>query len=188
MQLPHDASILTHFASLEDPRDERGKEHLLLDMIAIAICAVICGAEGWTDIEEYGRAKYNWLNTFLCLPNGIPTHDTFARLFARLDPEQMGQCFMRWITAISRLSQGEIVAIDGKTIRGSYDNPGKGAIHMVSAWASANRLVLGQRKVDKKSNEITAIPLLLDMLSITGCIVTIDAMGCQRGIAAAIID
>jgi predicted transposase YbfD/YdcC len=189
MVLPQDASILTHFASLEDPRDERGKEHLLLDMIAIAICAVICGAEGWTDIEEYGRAKINWLQTFLSLPNGIPTHDTFARLFARLEPEQMQQCFVSWMTAISRLTQGEAIPIDGKTVRGSYQRSrGKGAIHMVSAWASHNRLVLGQRKVDEKSNEITAIPQLLAVLSLAGCIVTIDAMGCQKEIAAAIID
>jgi predicted transposase YbfD/YdcC len=179
---------MTH-SSLDDPRDERGKEHLLLDIVTIAICAVICGAESWTDIEEYGRAKINWLNTFLALPNGIPTHDTFARLFARLDPEQMQQCFMSWIAVISRLTQGEIIAIDGKTVRGSYDSGnGKAAIHMVSAWASANRLVLGQRQVDAKSNEITAIPQLLAVLSIAGCIVTIDAMGCQREIATAIID
>lgn len=184
-----DASILTHFALLEDPRDPRGKEHLLLDIIGIAICAVLCGAESWTDIEEYGRAKVEWLKTFLALPNGIPSHDTVARVFARLDPEQMQQCFLSWIAAISQLTQGEIIPIDGKTVRGSYDSSsGKGAIHMVSAWASANRLVLGQRKVDEKSNEITAIPQLLAVLSLAGCIVTIDAMGCQREIAAAIID
>lgn len=188
MVLPNDASILTHFASLEDPRDERGKEHLLLDIITIAMCAVICGAESWTDIEAYGRAKVNWLQTFLNLPNGIPTHDTFARLFARLEPEQMQQCFIRWIGAISQLTKGEVIAIDGKTVRGSYDSSAKGAIHMVSAWASTNRLVLGQRKVQEKSNEISAIPELLEVLAIAGCIVTIDAMGCQREIAAAIID
>lgn len=189
MSQPNTASLLTHFAQLNDPRDERGKEHLLLDIVTIAICAVICGAESWTDMEEYGHAKLDWLKTFLALPNGIPTHDTFARLFARLDPEQMQQCFVNWITAISRLTQGEVIPIDGKTVRGSYDrSSGKGAIHMVSAWASRNRLVLGQRKVNEKSNEITAIPQLLEILSIAGCIVTIDAMGCQREIAAAIID
>lgn len=189
MSLPSDASLLTHFALLEDPRDQRGKEHRLLDIISITICAVICGADSWTDIEEYGRAKADWLKTFLALPNGIPSHDTIARVFARLAPEQMQDCFLSWIAAISQLSQGEIVAIDGKTVRGSYDcNHGKGAIHMVSAWASANRLVLGQRKVDEKSNEITAIPELLSVLSIAGCIVTIDAMGCQRQIADAIIE
>jgi len=189
MNRPQDASILTHFGTIEDPRDERGKEHLLIDIIAIAICAVLCGAESWTDIEEYGRAKVEWLQTFLSLPNGIPTHDTFARLFARLDPESMRHCFIGWIAAVSRLTQGEVIPIDGKTVRGSYDKgKGKGAIHMVSAWASANRLVLGQRQVDTKSNEITAIPQLLEILSIAGCIVTIDAMGCQKEIAAAIID
>lgn len=189
MSEPNDASLLTHFAQLKDPRDERGKEHLLLDIASIAICAVICGAESWTDIEQYGQSKLDWLKTFLALPNGIPTHDTFARLFARLDPEQMQQCFVRWITAISRLTQGEVIAVDGKTVRGSYErSSSKGAIHMVSAWASHNRLVLGQRKVDEKSNEITAIPQLLAMLSIAGCIVTIDAMGCQKEIAATIVD
>lgn len=189
MSQPSEGSILTHFASLEDPRDPRGKEHPLLDIISIAICAVICGAESWIDIEEYGQAKLAWLQTFLALPNGIPTHDTFARVFARLDPDQMQQCFVSWIRAISRLTQGEIIPIDGKTVRGSYDHRnGKGAIQMVSAWASANRLVLGQRKVDEKSNEITAIPQLLAVLSLAGCVVTIDAMGCQREIATAIID
>lgn len=189
MPQSNDTSILTHFASLNDPRDERGKEHLLLDIIAIAICAVICGAESWVEIAEYGRAKVIWLQTFLALPHGIPSHDTFARLFARLEPDEMQQCFLSWIAAISCLTQGEIIPIDGKTVRGSYDSGnGKSAIHMVSAWASTNRLVLGQRKVDDKSNEITAIPQLLEILSIAGCIVTIDAMGCQREIAAAIID
>ncbi len=184
-----DASILTHFANLDDPRDKRGKEHRLVDIIAIAICAVICGAENWVDIEQYGEAKQEWLRTFLPLCNGIPAHDTFARVFARLDPEQIQQCFLSWIEAISQLTAGEVVAIDGKTLRHSYDTSnGKAAIHMVSAWASRNRLVLGQRKVDDKSNEITAIPELLRRLSIAGCIVTIDAMGCQKDIAATIID
>jgi predicted transposase YbfD/YdcC len=189
MNLPTDAHILRHFADLDDPRDERGKDHQLLDIVAIAICAVICGAESWVDIELYGQSKQEWLGTFLSLNNGIPSHDTFARVFARLDPEQMQTCFMSWIRAISQLSAGEIIAIDGKTVRHSYDRAnGKGAIHMVSAWASANRLVLGQRKVDEKSNEITAIPQLLQVLAIEGCIVTIDAMGTHKEIASAIID
>lgn len=189
MNQPTDASILKHFADLDDPRDERGKDHRLLDIIAIAICAVICGAESWVDIELYGQSKQEWLGTFLGLGNGIPSHDTFARVFARLDPEQMQKCFMSWITAISQLSRGEVIAIDGKTVRHSYDRTkGKGAIHLVSAWASANRVVLGQRKVDDKSNEITAIPQLLRVLAIEGCIVTIDAIGCQTDIASAIID
>ena len=183
-----DASILTHFASLEDPRDIRGKEHLLLDIITIALCAVISGAEGWEDMTEYGRAKQDWLLTFLSLPNGIPSADTFRRVLARLDPEQMQSCFISWVNAISKLLGAEVVGIDGKTLRHSHDQEcAKAAIHMVSAWASANRLVLGQRKVDDKSNEITAIPALLSVLEITGCIVTIDAMGCQKEIASAII-
>lgn len=155
----------------------------------MAICAVICGAESWVDIEVYGQSKQEWLSTFLRLNNGIPSHDTFARVFARLDPDQMQECFIRWVQAISQLSQGEVIAIDGKTVRHSYERAkGKGAIVMVSAWASANRLVLGQHKVDEKSNEITAIPHLLQMLAIEGCIVTIDAMGTQKEIASAIID
>jgi predicted transposase YbfD/YdcC len=184
-----DASILTHFGSLEDPRDIRGKEHLLLDIITIALCAVISGAEGWEDMAEYGRAKQDWLYTFLSLPNGIPCGDTFGRVFARLDPEQMQSCFVSWVNAIGTLLGAEVVAIDGKTLRHSDDNScGKAAIHMVSAWASANRLVLGQRKVEDKSNEITAIPALLNVLELTGCIVTIDAMGCQKEIATAIVE
>jgi predicted transposase YbfD/YdcC len=184
-----DTSILTHFGNLEDPRDIRGKEHLLLDIITIALCAVISGAEGWEDMAEYGRAKQDWLSTFLSLPHGIPCGDTFGRVFARLDPEQMQSCFVSWVNAISALLGAEVVAIDGKTLRHSDDKGcGKAAIHMVSAWASANRLVLGQRKVDDKSNEITAIPALLNVLEIAGCIVTIDAMGCQREIATAIVE
>lgn len=186
-QLPS-LSILEHFADLEDPRLERTKEHLLLDIVAIAICAVLCGADSWVDIESYGEAKADWLKQFLSLPNGIPSHDTFARVFARVDPEQLQQCFLSWIEAISDLTVGEVVAIDGKQLRHSYDRgEGRGAIHMVSAWASANRLVLGQRKVNEKSNEITAIPELLRVLALSGCIVTIDAMGCQKAIAAAIV-
>ena len=139
-------------------------------------------------MAEYGRAKQEWLSTFLALPNGIASADTFARVFARLDPEQMQSCFVSWVNAISQLLEAEVVGIDGKTLRHSYDkSAGIAAIHMVSAWASANRLVLGQRKVDDKSNEITAIPALLSVLEISGCIVTIDAMGCQREIASAIV-
>ena len=184
-----DASILTHVASLEDPRDIRGKEHLLLDIITIALCAVISGAEGWEDMAEYGRAKQDWLSTFLSLPSGIPCADTFGRVFARLDPEQMQTCFVSWVKSISTLLGAEVVGIDGKTLRHSGDKGcGKAAIHMVSAWASANRLVLGQRKVEDKSNEIKAIPALLSVLEIAGCIVTIDAMGCHREIASPIIE
>lgn len=189
MNQPTDARILTHFADLEDPRDERGKDHQLIDILTIAICAVLCGAESWVDIELYGQSKQEWFSTFLSLRHGIPSHDTFARVFARLDPEQMQTCFIRWIRAISQMSAGEVVAIDGKKVRHSYDNAkGKGAIHMVSAWASVNRLVLGQCKVDEKSNEITAIPALLKVLALEGCIVTIDAMGTQTEIARTITE
>ncbi len=181
-------SILTYFADLQDPRVERTKEHRLLDIVAIAICAVICGADSWVDIEAYGQAKQDWLRQFLLLPSGIPSHDTFARVFARLDPQQLQQCFLNWIRAISKLTGGEVVAIDGKQLRHSYDKgANKGAIHMVSAWATSNRLVLGQRQVDEKSNEITAIPALLSILELSGCIVTLDAMGTQKDIASAII-
>lgn len=181
--------LLTYFADLEDPRVERTKEHRLLDIVAIAICAVICGADSWVDIEAYGEAKQDWLRQFLLLPSGIPSHDTFARVFARLDPQQLQQCFLNWVSAISMLTHGEVVAIDGKQLRHSYDKgASKGAIHMVSAWATSNRLVLGQQQVEEKSNEITAIPALLNVLSLSGCIVTVDAMGTQKDIAAAIIE
>ena len=176
-------TITDHFSAIEDPRIDRSKHHKLIDIITIAICAVICGAKGWTDIETYGRVKYEWLKQFLELPNGIPSHDTFARLFARLNPQQFQQCFLNWIKAINKITSGEVIAIDGKTLRHSYDKGAEqGAIHMVSAWATENRLVLGQLKVDKKSNEITAIPELLKVLELSGCIVTIDAMGCQKEI------
>ena len=183
------ASILEHFAGLNDPRVERTKEHQLLDIIAIALCAVICGAEGWTQVEEWGRSKEAWLRTFLALPNGIPSHDTFGRLFARLDSEAFQACFVAWVQAVYDLTAGQVIAVDGKTLRRSHDRYlGKAAIHMVSAWASANHLVLGQRKVADKSNEISAIPQLLEVLALKGCIVTIDAMGCQKGIAQKIVD
>ena len=183
------ATLLEHFATQDDPRVERTKEHLLLDIIAITICAVICGADSWVDIENYGNAKQEWLKEFLALPNGVASHDTFACVFARLDPEQLQQCFLSWITAVSQLSNGQIIAVDGKTLRHSYDTgAARGAIHMVSAWACQNRLVLGQVKVDDKSNEIKAIPELLRVLAIEACIVTIDAMGCQKKIAQLIVD
>ena len=178
-----------HFADLEDPRIDRTKFHQLLDIVIIAICAVICGADTWVAIEEFGNAKLGWFRTFLELPNGIPSHDTFGRVFALLDPEQFQRGFLSWVQAISHITDGEIVALDGKTLRRSHDGTlGKAAIHMVSAWASANRLVLGQLKVNEKSNEITAIPKLLRLLTLKGCIVTIDAMGCQTEIAQVIVD
>lgn len=182
-------SISDHFAGLEDPRMDRTKLHQLFDIIIVAICAVICGADSWVEIEEFGNAKIDWFRTLLELPNDIPSHDTFGRVFALLDPDQFRCCFVSWIQAISHITDGEVVALDGKTLRRSHDSTlGKAAIHMVSAWASSNRLVLGQLKVDEKSNEITAIPELLRLLALKGCIVTIDAMGCQTEIAQTIID
>ena len=175
------------FAELDDPRAERGKRHDLLDIIIITICAVICGADGWADVELFGKCKYDWLKRFLQLANGIPSHDTFGRVFARLDPHQFQRCFTAWIRAVSELTQGQVIAIDGKTLRRSHDTrAAKAAIHMVSAWAQANSLVLGQTRVAERSNEITAIPHLLNLLEVSGCIVTIDAMGCQKEIAKTI--
>ena len=182
-------SLLTHFEPLEDPRTAYLVEHPLLDIVALTICAVICGAETWEDIEAYGHSKLTWLKTFLRLPNGIPSHDTIARVFALLEPTQLQECFVSWVKGIAELSLGEVVSLDGKSARHSYDKgAGKGAIHMVSAWASENQLVLGQVKVADKSNEITAIPKLLNILDVSGCIVTIDAMGAQTEIAQQIID
>jgi predicted transposase YbfD/YdcC len=186
----HPVSLITaHFASLEDPRVDRTKEHELGNILVIAICGVICGADGWVGIEEFGNAKLNWLRTILELPNGIPSHDTFGRVFARLDPDQFQHCFLSWVQAICEVTEGEVVAVDGKTLRRSKDGTlGKDAIHMVSAWASENRLTLAQRKVDDKSNEITAIPALLELLELEGCIVTTDALGCQTEIASTVIE
>jgi predicted transposase YbfD/YdcC len=188
----HDISpstIVNHFSGVDDPRIDRTKEHLLIDILTIAICAVICGADGWVDTENYGKAKYDWLKTFLALPNGIPSHDTFGRVFARINPQQFQSCFMRWVWSIFQRTHGEVIPIDGKTLRHSFDTTlGQRPIHMVSAWAVTNRLVLGQLKVADKSNEITAIPELLKALDVTDCIVTIDAIGCQKPFAAQIID
>jgi predicted transposase YbfD/YdcC len=186
-----DAAILPlkeHFSSLDDPRAQHSIEHLLLDIVLVTICAVICGADTWVEIEQYGIAKQEWLETFLELPNGIPSHDTFERMFVRLRPEQLQQCFLNWVQAVFNITDGQLISLDGKTLRGSYERGGRqGMIHMVSAWASENRLVLGQRKVNEKSNEITAIPELLKVLDLNGAVVTIDAMGCQTEIAAQIV-
>lgn len=188
MQQTPVATITEHFSALEDPRNDN-KRHQLLDIVIIAICAAICGANSWTEVELFGHAKQDWFKGFLELPHGIPSHDTFGRVFALLDAEQFQTCFVEWIQAIEKLSQGQIVALDGKKLRRSHDRTlGKEAIYMVSAWASENRLVLGQRKVDDESNEITAIPQLLDMLEVSGCIVTTDAIGCQTKIAEKIIE
>lgn len=180
-------SIPEHFATLSDPRSDN-KRHKLIDIITIAICAVICNADSFEHIAEFGRAKSRWLKEFLALPHGIPSADTFERVFSRIDPEEFKRCFMQWVQAISQLTKGEVVAVDGKTLRRSHDKSnGKSAIHMVSAWACASGLVLGQIKTEEKSNEINAIPLLLETLAIEGCIVTIDAMGCQRTIVETIV-
>ena len=181
-------SIINHFENLTDPREDN-KRHNLIDIIVITICAVICSADKWEDIKAYGIAKEEWLRRFLELPHGIPSHDTIRRVFASLNPEEFNRCFLDWIeTWKSSLGQ-DIINIDGKTLRHSYDSVhGKSAIHMVSAWASKAGIVLGQIKVDDKSNEITAIPKLLDLLEIEDSIITIDAMGTQKKIAEKIID
>jgi predicted transposase YbfD/YdcC len=182
------SGITAHFATLTDPRVDRTKDHRLLDILTIALCATIGGADEWVAMEEFGNAKRAWFDTFLDLPNGIPSHDTFGRVFAALDPNEFERCFLAWVQAAVAQTDGAVIAVDGKTVRRSHDRgAGKAAIHMVSAWASANRLVLGQVATDAKSNEITAIPALLDLLLLKGCIVTIDAMGCQRDIAAQIM-
>lgn len=188
MDLRQETSIGAHFAPLTDPRADRGQTHLLLDIITVALCAVLCGADGWVAVETFGRAKAAWLRTFLALPGGIPSHDTFGRVFARLDPAEFRRCFLAWVGAVVPDTVGQVVALDGKTLRRSHDRAnGKAALHMVSAWACGSGLVLGQLAVDDKSNEITALPALLRLLDLAGATVTIDAMGCQTAIAAQIV-
>jgi predicted transposase YbfD/YdcC len=180
--------LIFHFSDLEDPRNDN-RRHLLLDIIVIAICAAICGADTWTDVELFGQSKEQWFRKFLELPHGIPSHDTFGRVFALIDPEQFQACFRDWIAAVEERTEGEIIALDGKQLRRSHDQAeGKKAIYMVSAGASENSLVLGQQKVDDRSNEITAVPQLLEMLEISGCIVTTDAMNCQVETAKKVIE
>lgn len=182
-------TIEQHFSSLTDPRIQYKVRHKLIDIIVITICAVISGADGWTEVEEYGKAKYEWLGSFLELPYGIPSHDTFGNVFAMLSLSEFESCFLSWIRAIFDTAEGNMIAIDGKRLCNSYDRSSKkAAIHMVSAWASENRIVLGQVKTDEDSNEIKAIPELLKVLEIKGCIVTIDAMGTQKEIASRIIE
>jgi predicted transposase YbfD/YdcC len=182
------ADLRQHFGHLTDPRIERTKEHKLIDIVIIAICAIIAGADGWVAIEAFGHAKEKWLRTFLDLPNGIPSHDTFGRVFGLLAPSEFEQAFSTWVTSVCQILKGQIIALDGKSLRRSHNHLlGKDAIHMVSAWATAQRLVLGQRKIDDKSNEISALPELLRVLALEDCIVTIDAMGCQTEIAETII-
>lgn len=182
-------SIRQCFEDLPDPRVTGRCDHKLIDIIIIAICGVISGADSWVGVETYGKAKEAWLTEYLDLEHGIPSHDTFGDVFSSLDSKAFQTGFSRWVESIFSLTAGQVIAIDGKTARRSHDKSiGKDAIHMVSAWASANGIVLGQRKVDDKSNEITAIPELLRLLDVSGCVVTIDAMGCQTKIAQAIRD
>jgi predicted transposase YbfD/YdcC len=178
-----------YFTQVKDPRVERTKLHSLTDIITISILAVIAGAVGWEDIEEYGLNKREWLSTFLKLEFGIPSPDTFRKVFERINPKEFEQCFRVWVQSLVEKLGVEVVAIDGKSLRGSYDRKSQlKTLHMVSAWSNEHRLVLGQTKVSEKSNEITAIPALLEMLDISGCIITIDAMGTQKSIAQKIIE
>lgn len=181
-------SPLPFFSELTDPRVDRTKAHMLEDILFIAIASVICGAESWNDMENFGKAKEGWLRTFLRLPEGIPSHDTFNRVFSALNPEELESSFLSWTRSVAELTDNEVVSIDGKSMRGTREHGSKSIVHMVSAWASANHIVLGQLKVDEKSNEITAIPKLLDLLVVKGCIVTIDAMGCQKDIVSVIVE
>jgi predicted transposase YbfD/YdcC len=188
MHSPSSARFQDHFADLTDPR-RRKVVYPLINIVAIAICAVIAGADDFVSIAEWGRQKRDWLSKILDLSSGIPSHDRFNAVFAALKPAEFEKCLVSWITALHELTAGQVVAIDGKTLRHSYDKAtGKSAIHMVSAWATANHISLGQVVVDAKSNEITAIPQLLQLLEISGSVVTIDAMGCQTAIAETIVN
>jgi len=190
MSVPGNASIVKHFQTLEDPRIERTKKHNLLDILVIALCTLLTGGEGFKDMELFGKSKRAWLQTFLALPHGIPSHDTFGRVFARLNPQRFQQCFLSWTRAVAQLTQGSLISLDGKTVKASFDRAtASSPLHMLSAWCSENGgLVVGQIKTETKSNEITAIPELLHLLALKGCIVTIDAMGCQTAIAGQIRD
>jgi predicted transposase YbfD/YdcC len=182
-------SIVEHFSFLTDPRILLKTEHKLIDIVVITVCAVLAGADDWVEIAGFGRAKEDWFRTFLELPKGIPSHDTFGRVFARIEPEEFGNCLASWIREVFPSTGTDVIAIDGKTSRRSHDRAnGKGPIHMVNAWAVENRLILGQIKTDDKSNEIKAIPELLKIIDIKGCVVTTDAMGCQKEIATQIVE
>lgn len=176
------------FSQIDDPRSDINKLHKLEDILLIGIISVICAADTWKNMETYAKAKEEFLRSFLDLPNGIPSDDTFNRVFSSIDSEQFEACFVDWVSRLVNLTDGEVIPIDGKTIRGAKSNGKKSPFHMVSAWATNNNLVLGQVKVSEKSNEITAIPKLLELIAIKGCTVTIDAMGCQQEIARKIIE
>ena len=180
-------NLVAHFAQMPDPRIDRRKAHDLIDLLIIAVCTLLCGGETFNDMEDFGKAKYDWFKTFLNLRNGIPSHDTFNRVFAALDPKEFLNCFLRWTQSIREVVSQEIVAVDGKALRRAF-NKDENLKYIVSAWAESNGLVLGQLKVADKSNEITAVPELLRVLELSGCIVTIDAMGCQKKIAKEIIE
>jgi len=183
---PH-LSLVEHFKTLTDPRVDRTKDHDLIDILVIAICALLCAAESFNDMEDFGKAKEDWFRTFLKLRNGIPSHDTFNRVFTALDPKAFLDCFLRWTQSLRQAVAQEIVALDGKALRRAL-NRDESPKYVVSAWAESNNLVLGQLKVEEKSNEITAVPELLRVLELAGCIVTVDAMGCQKKIAKEIIE
>jgi len=180
-------SPLSYFTEFLDPRVERTREHLLEEILLMALAAVLSGAGSWNEIEGYCKAKFLWLKGFLTLPGGIPSHDTFNRVISALDPAELERGFCAWVGSIAKLTAGEVIAIDGKALRGTREAGKATLVHMVSAWASANDLVLAQRRVDEKSNEITAIPKLLDALALSGTVVTLDAMGCQKSIAEKIV-
>jgi predicted transposase YbfD/YdcC len=181
MALTRTPVILTHFEGLTDPRIERTKKHVLSDLVAIALCGAICGADTWADVERFGNEKIDWFRTFLRLENGVPSHDTFGRVFAALDTAEFYACLADWVASLQLDLRGQTVAVDGKTLRRSFDkSSGRRALHVVNAWASGLRLSLGQLATEEKSNEITAVPRLLQMLAIEGAVVTLDAMHCQK--------
>jgi predicted transposase YbfD/YdcC len=181
-------SLEVCFTDLTEPRVQGRCDHKLGDIVMVAICAVLCGAKNWDEVEEFAEAKSAWLRQYLELPAGIPSHDTFSRVFRLLDAAEFQQRFLRWVALYFEVPEGQVIAVDGKTARGSYDTfRGQDAIHLVSAWASETGILLGQRKVDEKSNEIKAVPELLEQVNIKGCIVTVDALNCQKDIAEKII-